>query len=166
MHPRKGGYEHYPPHTQPAVVISYWSVVTFLSSLFLMGGIYFSFRISLEVSGGVSGTWFIFTAWLYQVCQADQDKCRKEKFQLAQALRESQGKLHATTKEKIVAMEENLAGVKHRKDCEGQVVDLMKELRDAKAELVDKNIQIREANKEIIELREKLMEIPNSMYID
>ena len=55
MHPRKGrpaGYLPYTPDiaTQPAVVISYWSVLTLLSSLFLMGGLYFSFRISLEVS--------------------------------------------------------------------------------------------------------------------
>ena len=31
---------------------------------------------------------------------------------------------------------------------------------------MDKNIQIKEVNEEIIALREKLMEIPDSMYID
>ena len=63
-------------------------------------------------------------------------------------------------------MEENLASVKNKKDCERQVLDLMKELRDTKEELMDKNIQIKEANKEIINLREKRMEIPHNMYID
>ena len=58
-------------------------------------------------------------------------------------------------------MEENLASVKNKKDCERQVLDLLKELRDTKEELMDENIQIK-----IIDLREKLMEIPDNMYID
>jgi chemotaxis regulatin CheY-phosphate phosphatase CheZ len=99
------------------------------------------------------------------VCRAEFEKCKKEKFQLAQALRDSQGKLHATVQDKIVAMEESLVSVKNRKDCEGQVMDLMKKLRDTKQELVDKNIRLKEANEEIISLREQLMEIPDSMYI-
>ena len=73
-----------------------------------------------------------------QVCQTDQEKCRKEKLQLAQALRESQGKLHVTAKEKIVAMEENLVSVKQKKECDEQVLNLMKELRDIEQELVDR----------------------------
>ena len=36
-----------PVHT--AVPISYWSLVMGLSTIFLMGGLYASFRISLEV---------------------------------------------------------------------------------------------------------------------
>ena len=71
------------------------------------------------------------------MCRSAQEKCKKEKFQLGQALRDSQGKLHAGVKEKIVAMEENLASVKSKKDCERQVLDLMKELRDTKEELMD-----------------------------
>ena len=35
---------------QPSVMISYWTVVFILSSLFLVAGLYFSFRISVEVS--------------------------------------------------------------------------------------------------------------------
>ena len=100
------------------------------------------------------------------MCLAEHDKCRKEKFQHAQALRDCQGKLHATAKEKIVAMEEGLNSINNRKVCEGQALDLMKKLRDTREELMDKNIQIKEANEEIIALREKLMEIPDSMYID
>ena len=34
---------------QSSVVVSYWTVVFVLSSLLLVGGLYFSFRISVEV---------------------------------------------------------------------------------------------------------------------
>ena len=67
------------------------------------------------------------------MCRADLEKCKKEKFQLAQGLRDAQGKLHAAVKEKIAAMEENLHSVKSKKGCEGQVLDLMKKLRDTQA---------------------------------
>jgi len=90
---------------------------------------------------------------------------KKEKFQFAQAMRDSQGKLHVAVKEKIVALEESITSVKSRKECEGKLLDMMKKLRDTKDELVTRNTQLKEANEEIIALREQMMEIPDSMYI-
>merc|ERR1719391_1354872 len=101
----------------PTAPSSSWLIIFILSTLLLVGGLYISFKLQL------------------QVCNSEVGKLRQEVLSLGQSSRLLKGKLHGVLQEKLNIVEETISFVKEQEGGNNSPERLREMVSDLKMQL-------------------------------